>query len=292
MPDNIFSIPYEIVKEPVLKATLAASGFSFSEINHAFWQAKKEGMNVTFYRSGKLLLQGRGADAFAKEILSENVNIYGLDHLPDVNTWIGTDEAGKGDYFGPLVVAAVFMQKSQLKDFMLLQIQDSKGMSDKKIRAVAAVIKRNCDYAVEVFPPESYNDRYAEFRNLNRLLAYGHAQVIENLLKRVQCDVVLSDKFADDSLISEALQERGLHVNLIQRTQAEGNPAVAAASILAREAFLHHLEKMDERYRMAFPRGGSKDVIKTAQLFIDAYGKDRLKLVAKLHFKTTEKFHG
>ena len=289
MAQNVFSTPYNLNEEPGLRKKLEQEGFKFSKINYAFWQAKKDKISVTLYNSGKLLIQGWGAGEFAQEMISTGEKIDKLEHIADLESWIGTDESGKGDFFGPLVTAAVFVNKSNLKKLILLGVQDSKAMSDKKIFEVAQKIQENFDNAVEIIKPEHYNRLYKQFKNLNKLLALSHAQVIENILKKVDCNVVLSDKFGDESLISNALLKKGRQVTLVQQTKAESNAAVAAASIIARAEFLNQLTKLSRKFQIVFPKGASSNVIQTGKLFVEQHGITQLNKAAKLHFKTAKK---
>ena len=289
MAQKVFSTPYDINEEPVLRKKLEQQGFKFSAINYAFWQAKKSAISVTFYKSGKLLIQGWGADEFAQKIISVGEKIDKLEHIDNLQSWIGTDESGKGDFFGSLVAAAIYLKKDRLKELMLLGVQDSKNLSDKKIFEVAQKIKANFDYAAIIIKPEQYNRLYKQYKNLNKLLAVTHAQAIEKILRKVDCNVVLCDKFGDETLIANALLKKGRQVTLIQQTKAESNPAVAAASIVARAEFLNNLAQLSRKFQIDFPKGASDKVIMAGKLFVEKYSIDQLNIVAKQHFKTVKK---
>ncbi len=209
---------------------------------------------------------------------------------------IGTDESGKGDYFGPLVSAGVFVDNNSSSELIKIGVRDSKKNSDQKNTELADKIMEICKgkFSVIEIPPEKYNDLYAQFvregKNLNSLLAWGHAKAIEQILTTVECKVAIADKFADEKLILEKLQERGKRIKLIQMHKAEQNIAVAAASILSRARFLEKLQRLSVEYKMKFPKGSSSSlVIETAKKFCEAYGRDNLKKVAKIHFKITHK---
>ena len=126
-----------------------------------------------------------------------------------------------------------------------------------------------------------------KFKNLNKLLAWGHARVIENILEKKVCENAISDKFGDESLIKNALLKNGRKINLVQRTKAESDLAVAAASILAREEFVTRMRNFELEYKMSFPKGASEKTILAAGEFVSKYGKENLGNIAKLHFKTT-----
>lgn len=206
---------------------------------------------------------------------------------------IGTDESGKGDYFGPLVSAAVYVDERSAKHLIEYGIKDSKKLSDSKNLELAQEVAKICKgrFAIIEISPGKYNDLYEQFKkekkNLNTLLAWGHAKAIEEILSKVDCEVAIADQFADESFILGKLQEKGKKLKLIQMHKAEQNIAVAAASILARARFLEKLSKLSNEYKIDLPKGASQTVIENAKKVVDMYGKETLRKVAKLHFKTT-----
>jgi ribonuclease HIII len=202
---------------------------------------------------------------------------------------IGTDEAGKGDYFGPLVCAACYVDSNTSDLLIGANVRDSKKISDNRVRELAEFIKAACPHDIIVILPEKYNQLYAKFRNLNRLLAWAHAKAIENILEKVDCQNVLTDQFGDESLVKKALQEKGRTVNLIQRTKAERNLAVAAASILARGEFLNRLAFLSRTYGVNLRPGAGAPTDEAIREFVRKNGKDKLYQVGKLHFKNTRK---
>lgn len=201
---------------------------------------------------------------------------------------IGIDESGKGDYFGPLVIAAVFVNATTQSELKLMEVRDSKKLSDGRILELAPDIKTICPHSVIAVGPQKYNELYAKIKNLNRLLAWGHAKALETLLERVTCDRAISDQFGDERLILNALQEKGRTIALEQRTKAEADLAVAAASILARAEFLLRLKRLSSEVGTTLPKGASPAVELAAKMIIKKHGGDRLGSVAKLHFKTTQ----
>lgn len=201
---------------------------------------------------------------------------------------IGIDESGKGDYFGPLVIAAVYVTPEVEPDLRLMEVRDSKRIADGRILAMAPDIRQICRHSVVAIGPQRYNELYEKIRNLNRLLAWGHARALENLLDQVDCDMAIADQFGDERLILNALLEKGKQIRLVQRTKAEADLAVAAASILARAEFLIRLKRLSEEVGTALPKGASSTVELGARMVIKKHGKDRLKSVAKLHFRTTQ----
>ena len=205
---------------------------------------------------------------------------------------IGIDESGKGDYFGPLVIAAVCVTPVTQQDLVLMQVRDSKKISDERILEMAPDIRLVCPHSIVAIGPHRYNELYAKIRNLNRLLAWGHARALENLLQQVDCDLAIADQFGDQRLILNALQEKGKQIRLVQRTKAETDVAVAAASILARAEFLQRLQKLSQELNTTLPKGASPAVELAGRMVIKKYGQDRLSTVAKLHFKTTKQVLG
>lgn len=202
---------------------------------------------------------------------------------------IGIDESGKGDYFGPLVIAAVFVDATTQGELKLMDVRDSKKLSDGRILEMAPDIKTICPHSVIAIGPKKYNELYTKINNLNRLLAWGHAKALENLLERgVTCERAISDQFGDERLILNALQEKGRRIVLEQRTKAESDLAVAAASILARAEFLLRLKRLSDEVGTTLPKGASPAVELAAKMVIKKHGRERLDSIAKLHFKTTQ----
>lgn len=201
---------------------------------------------------------------------------------------IGIDESGKGDYFGPLVIAAVFVDATTQGELALMAVRDSKKISDGRILEMAPDIRAICPHSLIAIGPPKYNELYAKIKNLNRLLAWGHAKALENLLGRVSCERAISDQFGDTQLILNALQEKGRKIVLEQRTKAESDLAVAAASIVARAEFLMRLKRLSDEVGTTLPKGASPAVELAAKMVVKKHGQERLSTVAKLHFKTTK----
>jgi ribonuclease HIII len=200
---------------------------------------------------------------------------------------IGIDESGKGDYFGPLVIAAVFVDATTQEELTLMAVRDSKKISDGRILELAPDIKTICPHSVIAIGPQKYNELYGKIRNLNRLLAWGHAKALETLLERVSCERAISDQFGDERLILNALQEKGRRIVLEQRTKAESDLA-AAASIVARAEFLLRLKRLSDEIGTVLPKGASPAVELAGRMIVKKHGQERLGTVAKLHFKTTK----
>ena len=231
------------------------------------------------------LIEGKGISSDSKKSNKK----HGALGLPI----IGTDESGKGDYFGPLVSAGVYVDERSAKNLIVCGIKDSKNLSDSKNLELAQEVAKICKgrFAIIEISPEKYNDLYEQFKrekkNLNTLLAWGHAKAIEEILSKVDCKVAIADQFADESFVLGKLQEKGKKLKLIQMHKAEQNIAVAAASILARARFLEKLSKLSNKYKIDLPKGASQTVIESGKKIVAAYGEEALRKVAKLHFKTT-----
>jgi ribonuclease HIII len=202
---------------------------------------------------------------------------------------IGTDESGKGDFFGPLVIAGFFLPEGQEEVLRELGVKDCKRLSDNRVMEIATLLRKGYIHSVVAIGPERYNELYQRLKNLNRLLAWGHARVMENILERVNCAEALTDQFGDEKFVREALLKKGKNINLVQRTRAEEDLAVAAASILARAEFLYRLKKLSEEVGLELPKGASPLVEEAAVKLVRQLGPEALARVAKLHFKTTEK---
>jgi ribonuclease HIII len=202
---------------------------------------------------------------------------------------IGTDESGKGDYFGPLVVAGVYIDETDEGYIRDLGVKDSKRLSDSRVKELAKAIKKEFTYSVVTIYPAKYNELWRKFRNLNKILAWGHARVIENILHKVVCTRAIADKFGNEKFIKEALMKKGKKIQLEQREKGEEDLAVACASILARAGYLEGLEKISKTYNINLLKGSSEEVLKLAKKIITEYPSIPLREIAKEHFIITKK---
>ncbi|CAN5722721.1 hypothetical protein BH11ARM2_BH11ARM2_32920 [soil metagenome] len=203
---------------------------------------------------------------------------------------IGVDESGKGDFFGPLVIAACYVGPEHLAE--LEGVQDSKKLTDMNALRLAGIIRRTCPHSFIVINPEKYNELYLQFRNLNKLLAWGHARAIENVLEEQPANLVISDQFAAGGApVKAALFEKGKAVEFRSFVRAEADIAVAAASVLARAGFLQGLEKLGAQFGTKLPKGATA-VIGPGKALVRAHGPEALPKVAKMHFKTSAQVLG
>ncbi len=210
------------------------------------------------------------------------------------HTWIGTDEAGKGDYFGSLAVAGVYVNSHTHTLLKTMGVRDGKQLSDSQVRKLARKIREDCADCISLVElgPAEYNKQYDTFRsngqNLNNLLASLHSEVILDLLnEHTECRHVLVDRFAKEEVLAMQLRRSlSLDIELVQMPKAESDVAVAAASIIARDAFLQRLEQLSRDYQIQLPKGAFQ-VIDTGKQFVERHGNEALHHVAKRHFRTT-----
>ncbi len=296
-PRSVYTRSLSVEEVARLRVLLEGRNWGFEERPYMRFFARHEGLTVAVYEKGpKIVVQGRGLEEFVQfvlepEVLGSAESGYEEVHNPQwFEPHFGIDESGKGDFFGPLVIAGVYVDREMARQWRAAGVQDSKNIgSDARVRDLARLIQGTPGAATSVvlIGPERYNALYEKFGNLNRLLAWGHARVIENLLQiRPDCPRALSDQFANPRLIQNALLEKGRGIQLEQRTKAESDPAVAAASILARCQFVDWLSRTGRELGVQLPKGASAAVKTAAVNLVRSSGSDSLGRVAKLHFKT------
>jgi ribonuclease HIII len=220
-------------------------------------------------------------------------NGSGILCCPVAERCIGVDESGKGDYFGPLVVAACYVGPEHLAE--LEDVRESKKVTDAQCLRLAGKIRAVCPHKMVVLPPEKYNKLHNKMRNLNRLLAWAHARAIEDLLEQHPQIIegpetlkALSDQFAKPGAVEDRLFERGRSLRFESRVRAESEPCVAAASLLARATFLYKLKDLSDEWGVPLPKGAGPEVIRAGKAFVAKHGAQHLQQVAKVHFKTTD----
>jgi ribonuclease HIII len=286
--------PAQVTK---LRALLKELGFEFLPKQYALFFAQKNKLSVAVYEKGpKVLVQGKGVEEFVQfelepKILGEAKLGYEEVHSPEMfEPHFGVDESGKGDFFGPLVISGVYVDRGTARKLLDAGVVDSKRIgSDARIRALADTIRKSSQGLVEtvLIGPAKYNELYEKFGNLNRLLGWGHARVIENLLeKKPDCPRSLSDQFADARVVEQSLLRHGRKIQVEQRMRAESDIAVAASSILAREAFINWLQRKGDELALRLERGVSSGVKEAAKKLVEKSGPQALREVAKVHFRT------
>ena len=290
-----------------LQAALVARNWQPRTVPYARFAFESDKTNIVFYESGKLVVQGKGTQEFVEfvlepEILKQAKLGYETVLNPDLLLpRFGVDESGKGDFFGPLCIAGVYVNEVVINAWKDLGVRDSKNISsDKKISDLAEKIRTTPGCVVDsvVVGNEAYNRLYEKMKSVNTLLAWGHARVIENLMgKRYQMNPppvkAISDQFAaSKSVIEKALMAQGKEIQLVQRHKAEEDIAVAAASILARDEFVKGLAKLEQQFQLKFPKGAGDLVDKAAKEFVETRGAGELQRVSKLHFRTALRAQG
>jgi ribonuclease HIII len=290
-----------------LETALSSRGFKFRAVPYARFAGEKDKINVVFYETGKLVVQGKGTQEFIEfvlepEVLKQARLGYEAVLNPDLLLpRIGVDESGKGDFFGPLCIAGVYVNESVVKSWQDKGIRDSKNISsDKKIGELAKLIRKTsgCVVNTVVIGNEAYNRLYAKMKSVNKILAWGHARVIENLMgQRHQMNPVpvkaISDQFASSKdVVAKALMSLGREIELVQRHRAEEDLAVAAASILARDEFVKGLAKLEKQFEVKLPKGASAAVDAAAKKIVGESGAENLSKIAKLHFRTAFRAQG
>lgn len=295
---NSYTTALSAEQVETLRLRLEEQAFEFIEKPYTIYAAKRGKLNVTIYEKGpKVLVQGKETKDFIQFILEPQVlgeTRLGYEDIHDPQQFephFGVDESGKGDFFGPLVVAGVYVDEDIARNLVASGVMDSKRItSAKRIRALSSIIRQTpgCIWEMVSLGPERYNEMQKRFHNLNSMLAWGHARVIEKLHHlEPSCPRALSDQFARPRLLQDMLKKQEIQIHLEQRTKAENDIAVAAASILARERFLDWVEKTSTASGIQLPLGASDAVIEAGRRLIRSHGKDALARTAKLHFRTT-----
>ncbi len=303
MKQNSFTFKLDSEQQKKLLTLLRAPNFLPVEAPHTQIAVDAGTCRINLYNSGKCLVQGKGAEewvTFTLEpgVLGEARLGYDAVHDPEsLEPHMGIDESGKGDFFGPLVIASVYTDAKTVEFLKEIGAKDSKKISSDRVALqLASDIRKKLEgkFAVVAIGPEAYNRMYAKISNVNRLLAWGHARAIENLLEKVPgCPRALSDKFGPTSRIERALMEKGRKIKMDQRTKAESDPAVAAASILARAGFLTALRKMEKDFGIeTVPKGCSAKVKQIAAQLVADKGPGILLKTCKCHFRTTAEVLG
>lgn len=292
-----------VVKVPAsrgreLERRLVEQRFEMRSAPYALYWARGDGVVVTHYESGKFVVQGEHPEQFIEQFLGQAVDGVGAAAPQSLAkradpaapqgaevTTIGGDESGKGDYFGPLVVAAVKLTPELSKKLEGGEVRDCKLMNDESVLRVGAALRANVPHAIARLDPPEYNAEHARVKNLNPMLAALHAKAVRELAEPGVRVVI--DQFANESLLRKALA--GADIQLEQRHRGEEELAVAAASVIAREQFLLGLKALSEAFAIDLAKGAGRPVDLAARRFVQLHGVGRLGAVAKTHFKNTGK---
>ena len=292
MIQNTVTIQLDEIQRENAEEILEAYGWKEEYVNNPyakFRMKSPQSSNVILYTSGKLVFQG--SEDFTSIITAIKNN---REDESDIIPHLGVDEVGKGDYFGPLVVVACFLDEEFLEKISSIGIGDSKKFSDSKIMEMYNLVKDYPYFYISIVHPKEYAQLYKESKNASILLARQHSKVIEMGLgdlksKNIECSRVVIDQFSSrKARILNELGNYGKEIELIQFHKGESDMAVACASVMARGIFLEEMEKMRKKYNFNFPKGAS-DVIDKGQEFVKKFGVEELGNVAKISFKTTAK---
>lgn len=269
-------------------------------IPYVVFQAEEEDTVITMYESGKVMFQGKSADVDAAMwgVALENTKEKQEENKKNDEKYyntnaVGSDEVGTGDYFGPIVVTATYVKKEDIPYLESLGVGDSKKIDDSKILKIAPEIAKRVKYRSVILSNKEYNEKYTKEINMNKIKAIMHNKVLYQLIQeeRPSVDYIIVDEFAREARYYEYLRD----VKEVQRgitfiTKAEDkNLAVAAGSIISRYIFLKEFDKLCDSIHIPLPKGAGKDVDTIGEEVVEKYGKDKLKEIAKLNFKNTDR---
>ncbi len=294
-----FVVELSPAQQEALARELHEGNYRPVEVPHAVAAGERPGCRVVLYRSGKCVAQGTEAADWIAFVLEPRIlgrAAAGYENVLDparAQPHAGVDESGKGDLLGPLVVAAAYVDANLAAQFDRLGVRDSKRISsDAAALRLAAELRRALGrrFAVVAIGPRAYNRLYAEMGNVNSILAWGHARAIENLLEAVpDCPRALSDQFGPVRQLRSTLLRKGRRIELEQRPHAESDPAVAAASVLARARFVEDLARLGRRFGFVPLKGASAAVEAAVVELVRRSGPAVLLDVAKCHFQTVDR---
>ena len=301
MSQNTLVFQLSPARAEPLRRRLGDAGYEERRLAHAFFQARGEGVTVSFYRSGKVVVQGKGAEGFAlrhldgatpkaaktkKEKTSPSSTLAGFSK----QTHLGSDEAGKGDSFGGLTVAAVVVESEQLAELAEAGVTDSKALTDQRVRVLAPWLRERYPYAERVLAPAEYNAAHAASgANVNTLLARLHQEVLQELAPQFSGESVYVDRFSPREPVRAGLEKSQESWQVTELPRAERIPAVAAASVLARESFLVQMEELREAWAVDLPLGSGAPVPPAMRRFLAVHGPSQAGQVAKLHFSNVQR---
>lgn len=300
MNENLYVETFTEDQIEKLRGYLDQQGWEFKELQYAHWKASQNKTTVSAFKSGKVSIQGKGTKDLVQFFIEPEItgearfgyeeHYFETESAEQLTPHCGIDESGKGDFFGPLVICCAYTDERTAKALFKLGVKDSKSIkSDKKMVAMSSEIKKVIKYkfATVTLGPEAYNNFYVRSGNLNSMLGWGHARALENLLEKVpDCPTAISDQFSRTGSVKKALMERGSKVELIERTKAEADIAVAAASIIARAEFVTRMDSLSKEFGVELPKGASAKVIEAGKELVLKHGEEVLTKTAKTHFKT------
>jgi len=295
---NSFTFELSEIQQAALIMLLEGGNFKRATVPYSIIAVDGDHCRIVLYTSGKVCIQGKGAQDFVTftlepfVLMSAQVGYEDVINPEALAPHIGVDESGKGDFFGPMVIASAYTDQPIIEKMRELGVKDSKKIStDKRILELAREIRKLLGdrYTLIHIGPGKYNQLYAKMRSVNAMLAWGHARAIENMLEKIPtCPRAISDQFGSKEQVKRALMNKGKKIELVQMHRAEADLAVAAASILAREAFVLGIQRLGEQYGIKLPKGASEMVQMAAVELIKKHSPKVLLETAKCHFKTTD----
>lgn len=248
---------------------------------------------VYFGKKGiKTVFQGNKESVLYKEVeeiaTGKMTFNFPQEKFDEPEEYIGSDETGKGDVFGPLVTCAFYANAELKLKLTKFGVKDSKELTDTQITKIASQIKKlgEDNYEIISINPPKYNELYQKFKNINLLLNWSHSKAIENLLKKKKVKTIITDKFRKKDLVFSK-EFNHSDYEIIQETKAEKYIAVAAASILARDRQLHWFS-LQKKEGFNLKRGASEEVKGDVKILLKNYGVDVLNTLTKMHFKTVK----
>lgn len=295
---NSFTFELSETQQAALIMLMEGGNYKAATVPYSIIAADGDHCRIVLYQSGKCVVQGKGAQDFVTftleplVLMSAQVGYEDILNPEALAPHIGVDESGKGDFFGPMVIASAFSDEITTKQMREAGVRDSKKItSDKRIIEIAREIRKILGnrFTLIQIGPAKYNQLYSRMRSVNAMLAWGHARAIENMMDIVpDCPRAISDQFGSKEQVQRALMHKGRKIELVQQHRAESDIAVAAASILAREAFVLGIKRLGEQHGVKLPKGAS-DLVQLAA--VELIGKHSPKILletAKCHFRTTD----
>lgn len=274
---------------------------------YSVFQASEADTTVTLYESGKVMFQGISADIDANIWIEMEKHLNNRDIKSEENkkdkdkekdnryynySAIGSDEVGTGDYLGPIVVTAAYVEKSDFEYLISLNMQDSKKMADAKILEIGPKLLEKIPHATLILTNKAYNKYKENDINMNAVKAILHNKVLYKMKDKFNdYEKIIVDQFTyPNSYYSYLKNEENVVRNILFLTKAEDkNLAVACASVISRYIFLLEMKKLEEKYNCIFPKGAGENVDKACIILIEKFGKEILEEISKISFKNTEK---
>lgn len=286
-------------QQDILEKVLSQGNYVPTQVPYAKFAYTTPDCKIALFKTGKCLIQGKGAMDFVTFVLEplvlQQVRV-GYEEILEperLQCRMGIDESGKGDFFGPLITVSVYVNPQFVYKMKEMNVRDSKTITSDKVvlelgKSIRKLVGKNF-YSIVKIGPSAYNRLYSQMKNVNLILAWAHARAIENLLETVpDCPIAISDQFGAKHQVEDALMQKGKKIKLVQKHKAESDIAVAAASVIAREIFLRELIEIGKEYNIALPKGASKQVIEVAKELVKNKGAEVLIKIAKCHFRTTD----